>query len=71
MRGTPVLVVRDLLDHSDVRMTEQYSYLAPATPKAHVAKLDEPAPGANPHRASIAHAGVLSGISGVRASYLF
>jgi hypothetical protein len=49
-------------------MTGRYSHLAPAIPEAHVAKLDEPAPRANPHCASIAHAGPFSGVSGVRAS---
>ena len=50
LRGTPLLVVWDVLGHSDVRMTERYGHLAPAIPEAHVTKLDEPSPGATPHR---------------------
>jgi integrase len=38
--GQPLPVVRDLLEHSTIKMTERYAHLAPENVRATVAVLD-------------------------------
>ncbi|MGM0543841.1 MAG: tyrosine-type recombinase/integrase [Pseudomonadota bacterium] len=39
--GVPLAVVRDLLGHSTIAMTERYAHLAPENVRSAVARLDE------------------------------
>lgn len=47
MRGVPLRAIQELMGHATVTMTLRYAHLSPATTRAAVAALDQPAPAVN------------------------